>query len=240
MAVLVYGFGEPGTRLRGVAGVDGRNVGTVELGDVAALVSDLDTDVVAARRRSVRAFVEVLSAALEGSTVIPMQFGAVMGSDREVREELLEPLQEQLRGLLDEYENLVEMRIAARYDEQRLLAEIVADNAQVRRLRGSSAHQLQLGELVAREYERRRAEDVEPLLARLRSLVEDEEHDDVPEWGVMASSFLVRRAQLGAFERLVERWAEANAPLVQGELAGPMAPFSFVELELSAAEATWA
>ena len=240
MPVLVYGFVEPGTRLRGTAGVDGHEVRTVEAGDVAALVSDLDGDGVEARRRSVRAFVETLSAALERSTVIPMRFGAVMASDQEVREELLEPLQEQLRGLLAEYENLVEMRLVARYDEQRLLAQIVVDNPEIRRLRGSSTQQVRLGELVAAAYDRRRAEDVEALLARLRPLIEDEEHDDVPEWGVAASSFLVRRGRLAAFEQLVARWAEANAALIRSELAGPMAPFSFVELELPAAEASWA
>lgn len=240
MPVLIYGFVDPGTSLRRMTGVDGYEVRMVEADGVAALVSDLDGDAVEARRRTVRAFVDVLSTALERSTVIPMQFGAVLGSDREVREELLEPLQEQLRGLLDEYENLVEMRLTARYDEQRLLAQIVAVYSDVRRLRGSETQQLALGELVARAYEHRRAEDVEPLLAELRPLVEDEEHDDVPEWGVAASSFLVRRARLGAFERVVERWAEGNARLIRSELAGPMAPFSFVELELPAAEASWA
>jgi hypothetical protein len=240
MPVLVYGFVEPGARLKRLTGVDGREVRSVQAGSVAALVSDLDGEVVKARRRSVRAFVETLSAVLENSTVIPMQFGAVMGSDVEVREELLEPLQEQLRGLLDEYENLVEMRLTARYDPERLLAQIVAGNGEIRRLRGSSRDQLRLGELVARAYERRRAEDIDALLAVLRPLVEDEEHDEVPEWGLATSSFLVRRAQLGAVERHVERWAETNAGLITCELAGPMAPFSFVELELPAAEASWA
>jgi hypothetical protein len=238
--VLIYGFVEPGARLGRTTGVDGHEVRRVEADGVAALVSDLDGDAVEARRRSVRAFVDVLAAALERSTVVPMQFGAVLGSDRGVREELLEPLQEQLRSLLDEYENLVEMRLTARYDDQRLLAQIVVDNPDVRRLRGSKTQQLALGELVAGAYERRRAEDLEPLLTDLRPLSEDEAHDDVPEWGVAASSFLVRRARLGAFERAVERWAEANARLISCELAGPMAPFSFVELELPAAEASWA
>lgn len=240
MPVLVYGFVEPGTRLRRVAGVDGERVRVVAAEDVAALVSDLSGEAVEARRRSVHAFVETLSAALERSTVIPMQFGAVMGSDREVREELLEPLHAQLRSLLDEYENLVEMRLTAGYDEERLLAQIVADNPEVRRLRGSSTDQLRLGELVAGTYERRRASDVDALLGRVRPLVEDEEHDEVPEWGVTASSFLVRNAHLGAFERAVDRWAEANAGVIRSELAGPMAPFSFVELRLPAAEESWA
>jgi hypothetical protein len=209
------------------------------VGEVAALVSDLDGEVVEARRRSVRAFMEALSAALERSTVIPMQFGAVVESDPAVREVLLEPLHDELRDLLDRFENLVEMRVSARYDEEQLLAEIVRGDAEVRRLRGSGRDQLQLGELVALAYDRIRADDAQSLLARVRGLVEDEEHGDVPEWGVVASSFLVRRAQLRAFEGHVERWTHANAGRILAELAGPMPAFSFVELQLPAAESAW-
>jgi hypothetical protein len=240
MPVLVYGFVEPGTKLRGLEGLDGRELRVVECDSVAALVSDLDGDVVVARRRTVRAFVEALSAAIDRSTVIPMQFGAVMGGDRDVHEELLEPLHDELRELLDRFENLVEMRVAARYDERRLLAEIVEASAEVRQLRGTKTQQLRLGELVARAYDRMCAQDTEALLARVRPLVEDEEHDELPEWGVMATSFLVRRVRLDAFESAVERWTHANAGRIGCELAGPMPPFSFVELQLPAAEAAWA
>ena len=240
MAVLVYGFVEPGTRLRGVEGVDGHRVRCVEAGSVSALVSDLDGDAVEARRRTVKAFMDVIAAALGRSTVIPMQFGATATGDEAVRAELLEPLESELRRLLDRFENLVEMRVTARYDEQCLLAEIVEEEPAVRRLRGTQAQQLRLGELVARAYERKRAGDAEALLPRLGALVEDEEHGELPEWGILTTSFLVRRGQLEALENAVERWAEANAERLRCELAGPMAPFSFVELQLPETEAAWA
>ena len=240
MPVLVYGFVEPGTRLRGVTGIDGRGVRCVEAGSVAALVSDLDGGAVEARRRTIKAFMDVLSAALERSTVIPMQFGALANDDEAVRVDLLEPLQNELRDLLDRFENLVEMRLTARYDEQRLLAEIVDEDTTVRKLRGTQTKQLELGELVARAYERKRAGEADAVLARLEPLVEDEEQGELPEWGILSTSFLVRRARLGAFENAVERWAEANSHRLRCELAGPMAPFSFVELQLPETEAAWA
>src|SRR2546421_6641232 len=149
MGVLVYGFVEPGATLpRGLAGVEGARPRIVEVDGVAALVGDLAGDVVEARRRTLTAFMDVLAAALERSTVLPMQFGAVMESDDEVRSELLERLGGELRELLDRFENQVEMRFAACYDERALVAEIVAEDAAVRRLRGTPARNLELRELV--------------------------------------------------------------------------------------------
>lgn len=239
MAVVVYGLVEPGTKLpRSLRGVEGGRPRVVAAGEVAALVGDLDGDVVEARRRTIAAYMDVLAAGLERSTVAPMRFGVVMAGDDEVRRELLEPLHDDLRDLLDRFENLVEMRVSARYDEKTLLAEIVAEDAGVRRLRGVAGRSVELGERVARAYERKCEREAAALLERLGSLVEDEEAGELPEWGLVTASFLVRRSRLAAFEHEVERWARAHAGRAACELAGPMPPYSFVEL--GAPEAAWA
>jgi hypothetical protein len=239
MAVVVYGIVEPGTKLpRGNAGIAGARPRLVESGSVAAVVGDLESDELVARRRDLRAYMDVLAAAMERSTVVPMQFGTVMPDDERVREELLAPLEEKLRALLDRFENLVEMRLAARYDEEALLAEIVAAAPGVRRLRGVAGAELELGERVAGAYERIRRVDADRLLETLGPLVEEVAQADGVEWDVLTASFLVRRSRLNAFEAEVDRWAKAGAGRTVCELAGPMPAYSFVDLEL--AEAAWA
>lgn len=241
-AVVVYGVIEPGTRLpRAAVGIDGMRPRLVEARTVAALVGDLEGDELLARRRDLLAHMAVLAAATERTTVLPVRFGVVLAGDDEVREEFLEPLKERLRALLDRFENLVEMRLSAHYDEQALLAEIVSTDGRVQRLRGARGRELQLGELVADAYERTRAQDAQPLLGAIAPLVEDEAPgDDGREWNLLTSSFLVRCSNLAAFEAHVERWAEAHAGRAICELAGPMPPYSFVDLELAAPEAAWA
>ena len=239
MGVAVYGIVEPGTKLpRGTPGIDGVSPRLVEAGSVAALVGDLERDELVARRRNLRAYMEVLAAGLERSTVLPMQFGTVLPDDDQVRRELLEPLEERLRALLDRFENLVEMRLSSRYDERVLLGEIVSTDPRVRRLRGVPGAELQLGERVAAAYERSRSEDAGRLLDAVAELVEDQMHGEGPEWDLLTASFLVRRARLHAFEAEVDRWAKEGAGRTVCELAGPMPAFSFVDLEL--AEAAWA
>jgi gas vesicle protein GvpL/GvpF len=239
-AVVVYGVVEPGTRLPRTAGIDGVRPRLVEARTVAALVGDLERDELLARRRDLTAHMDVLTAATERTTVLPMQFGVVMAGDDEVREDFLEPLEERLRDLLDRFENLVEMRLSARYDEQELLAEIVATDGRVQRLRGAAGRELALGELVADAYQRLCARDARPLLEAIGTLVEDEVSGDGREWNLLTASFLVRRSNRAAFERHVERWAETNAGRATCELAGPMPPYSFVDLELAPPEAAWA
>jgi hypothetical protein len=239
--VVVYGVVEPGTRLpRTTAGIDGMRPRLVEAGTVAALVGDIERDELLARRRDLTAHMEVLAAATKRTTVLPMQFGVVMAGDDEVREDFLEPLEERLRALLDRFENLVEMRLSARYDEQALLAEIVATDTRVQRLRGAAGRELALGEVVADVYERVRARDARPLLQAIGTLVEDEAPGEGRDWDLLTTSFLVRRSNLAAFEAHVERWAEAHAGRAISELAGPMPPYSFVDLELAPPEAAWA
>ena len=44
----------------------------------------------------------------------------------------------------------------------------------------------------------------------------------------------------GTLATRLGRWADARAGRVTCELAGPMPPYSFVDLELAAPEAAWA
>lgn len=239
MPVVVYGIVEPGAKVsRTPTGIDGAKPRRIDCGSVAALVGNLERDELVARRRDLRAHMDVLAAALGRSTVIPMQFGVVLADDEAVCGELLAPLEDSLRELLDRFENLVELRLSARYEEQALLSEIVSDEPQVRRLRGASGAELQLGELVAAAYDRRRGRDAGALRDRLRPLVVDETTSEGREWDLLTSSFLVRRAHLASFESEIERWASEQEGRATVELAGPMPPYSFVELETP--EAAWA
>ncbi len=252
MPVVVYGFVEPGATLpKGCRGIDDARPRLVvsENAPAAALVGDLKRDELVARRRDLQSHMAVLAAVMERATVLPAQFGMVVADEDEVRSELLHPLGERLRLLLDRFENLVEMRLSAAYEEQPLLAEIVAEDKTIRRLRDATRDvpadhglgvRLQLGELVAAAYEQKRGRDAAKLLERLEPLVEDEAPAEGLEWDLVTSSFLVRRSRLASFENEVERWARSLAGQARCELAGPMPPYSFVDLALAVPEETWA
>jgi gas vesicle protein GvpL/GvpF len=249
MSVVVYGIVEPDAPAPRVRAIDGARPRLVTCGEVGALVGDLERDELVARRRDLTAHMDVLTAALERSTVLPLRFGVVLADDDAVRRELLEPLRDGLRRALDRFENLVELRLAARYDEGALLAEIVAGNGAVRRLRASIAEldddasvplRVRLGEVVSAAYEERREHDAGDLRRQLGPLVRDEARGEGEDWDLVTASFLVRRADVAAFDAALSGWLDRQAGRVRAELAGPMPAYSFAEFDLAPGEPAWA
>ena len=130
---------------------------TVEHAGLAALVSTLEGDELAAARE-VRAHWRVLEDASKSATVLPVRFGTVLEGDRAVRERLLEPNAERLTEMLDELAGRVQLNVRGDYDEERLLREVVRTSPQVAALRDRVSRvsesagyydRIRLGELVA-------------------------------------------------------------------------------------------
>src|SRR5207248_1654838 len=87
------------------------------------------------RRRDVLAHSNVLTAAVGAGTVLPLRFGTVFQSADAVMRRFLEPRYAELDRLLDELENLVELRVTGFYRREAVLEEIVRDSPRVAQLR---------------------------------------------------------------------------------------------------------
>jgi hypothetical protein len=226
-------------------------VRTVAVEDVAAVVSDLPAEATPGTRSDLEAHARVLAAVVEsGVTVIPVRFGLVFDGDAAVREHLLEPRRGDLRQLLERLGGRVQMTIKAVYDEQAVLREIVGDDPEINRLSEATrsrpdaevhADKVRLGELVAAALERRRAQDERMLLDALGGhaeeiLVEPARHEQV----ALHAQLLVRQEQRGDLDACVQRLAEQQAPRIHFRFVGPLAPWSFADVELEPETAGWA
>src|SRR5690349_1688109 len=80
-------------------GLDGKPVQTVAHGDLAALVSEAPGNV-RAKRRDLLAHFEVLDAAFEHGTVLPLRFGIVFDDEEALVRDFLAPRQKELAKLL--------------------------------------------------------------------------------------------------------------------------------------------
>jgi hypothetical protein len=246
-AVYVYGVltaGDvPALRIEGVEGVPVR---TVQREDLAALVSDLDRATIAAPRE-VRAHWRVLEAASRHATVLPARFGTVMAGDDAVREGLLAPNAPDLTAMLRRLAGRVQLNVKGRYDEDRLLRDVVAGSPEIAALRerveGRPAaagyyDRIRLGELVAAEVERRRAADTARALAHLepRAVAARADEPGRPEVAFNLS-FLVDAGQVDELGAGVAALKEELGDRVTVRYVGPLPPYSFAEAELSAAGA---
>ena len=249
-AVYVYGV-LPAADAGTVAaeGIDGTRVRTVEHRDLAALVSDLESEALAAP--AVRAHWRVLEAAAERATVLPVRFGTVMAGEAAVREELLEPGAQRLEGLLRSLAGRVQLRVKGTYDEDALLRAVVlrapaiaALRERVRALPDDAGYyeRISLGEMVASEIERVRADDEQRALGRLAPLAVGTRTEPAAEGGgAFDIAFLVERAGVDAFSRAVGELRAELSDRVMIKYVGPMPPYNFADAEATPeGAATWA
>jgi hypothetical protein len=220
-----------GARRRADGGVADAAVRVLEHGELAALVSDLPSTDIRARRRDLLRHADVLQKAFEERAVVPLGFGTVFATGDDVVEELLEPRYEELVALLQSLDGLVELTLRAFYDEPLVLAAIVADDPGIAALRGSGApaDQMRLGEAVAQALADRRSRDADEVVAELsshaRRVVVEER---VAEFELLRAAFLVDRAAVAGFERRAEELAERFGGAVRFKLTGPLPPHHFV------------
>ena len=219
-------------------GLGGAPVEPVVHADLAALTSRVPAGTVRARRRDLLAHWEVLAAAFERGTVLPLRFGIVFDDEDALVREFLAPRHDELARLLRELSGRAELRVAAHYRDDALLAEIVRESPRVAKLReatnGAPAGHpalIELGELVAAEVQSRTARDARGLVERLRPLAERYHVDDEPiEYQVLRASFLVKGDRRPKFEAELERIAAEQAGRMDVKLVGPLPPHSFVEV----------
>ena len=232
-----------------VGGVEKAEVRTVEHAGLAALVSSLEADALAAARE-VRAHWRVLEEASKSATVLPVRFGTVLDGDAAVREQLLEPNAERLAQLLGELHGRVQLNVKGEYDEERLLREVVGASPAIATLRdrvqsvsetAGYYDRIRLGELVAAEIARHQEQDAALALARLEPLAvtASVEQPSSPN-AAFGLAFLVDGGEVDAFSEAVGRLRQELGERVALRYVGPLPPYSFAEADLSAGAAAWA
>jgi hypothetical protein len=227
----VYGVTWADGALGGAQGVGDTSVRALQHGELAALVSELPSADIRARRRDLLRHAEVLQQAFERRAVLPLGFGTVFASDEDVVTELLEPRYEELVALLQSLDGLVELTVRAFYDEAGVLASIVRDEPRIAALRGSSnpAGQVMLGEAVAEALADRRARAADEIVAELSSLAREVVVEErVTQFEVVRAAFLVDRSAVDELDGQAEELARRYHGVIRFKLTGPLPPHHFV------------
>lgn len=213
-------------------------VAAVTHGELAALVGDVPTDQPLGTRDDLLAHEQVVDTVAADTTVLPMRFGAVLASRDAVVEELLAPHHDQFVAIMSELADRVQYTLRARYDEQAVLREVLAERPEVRELRervqgkpedATYYDRIRLGELVVAAIEERRGSDAAVLHERLEQLaVAMATHEPGTPEEVVHTAFLVERAQHEQFEAAVEELDSELRGRIELRLLGPLAPYDFV------------
>ncbi|SKC72111.1 GvpL/GvpF family gas vesicle protein [Krasilnikoviella flava] len=221
-----------------LAGIDGNLVRVIRLGRVAALVSDAPSGREPGLPDDVRVHAQVLDTVARAETVLPMRFGATT-SDESLPDAV--PVEHQARhaDALRALAGTVQFTVFARYREEAVLAQLVAEDPEIRHLRSitrgrsevSTYHErLRLGELVVAGLERRRARDEQLVVAAVSAFTQASRAHEVTRSGDVADlALLVRREDAVPLEDALEGLAAQVADRMSVRLVGPQAPYDFAE-----------
>lgn len=237
--LYVYGLVLPGTDVPDVAGLGAGGVRLVGLGDVAALTSEVPDAEVVGMPAEVRAYTAVLDRVATEHPVLPMRFGTAVPDEQAMEQAFPAERRGSFVADLHRLEDVTQLTVQVRYVTDTVLAELVAQEAEIAELRAflqvlpadATYHaRIRLGELVVQGFARERARDVALVLDELAPfVVEVREHETGLVDDVVELAVLVPRAELMKFEAVLEALAARSWGRMTFRLVGPQAPYDFVD-----------
>jgi hypothetical protein len=224
---------------RGI-GERGDVVHTVSFMSLAAVVSDSPVIEYDSSRRNMMAHTLVLEEVMREFTILPVRFGTVAPGVEAIQEKVLKRRYGELNGLLNEMEGRVELGLKAFWYEEVIFHEVVEENPAIRSLRdslmGRTAEEtyydrIRLGEMVEAAMAKKRDEDAEKILARLRPLVyQTRANKVITDRMVVNAAFLVEEGRGLEFDQAIQQLdAEMGRRLIF-KYVGPVPPYNFVNI----------
>jgi len=149
---------------------------------------------------------------------------------------------DELHRSLAEVRERIELELKVLWNEERLFAEIMAENDDIRVLRDRLAGQppqatyyerIELGERVAAAIQRKSEAEGAALLDAIEPLaVETSVNTNLSDMMLLNAAFLVDKSQEQAFDARVQELGEARAGRQVFQYVGPLPPYNFVDIRL--------
>jgi Gas vesicle synthesis protein GvpL/GvpF len=208
--------------------------------DIAALVSEVDVSLPLGHPKDLLAHESLLDGAAQAAPVLPFRFGAVLGTEQAVEEELLTPYHDEFAAQLAEFEGRAQFVAKGRYRDAAILREVLTENDTAAGFRDELAGrppddpavrnlQIRLGEIINAAIGEKRIADtrqVGDVVAPycVASNVREPSHElDAAHVALLVDND--RQADLeNALGELAGKWAGR----VELRLLGPMAAYDFV------------
>lgn len=209
-------------------------------GGLVAVVSDSPLARYELTRHNVRGHQAVVDEVMRTHDILPARLGTVLPSAHAVFEDLLTERRADLERLLERIAGRVELGLKASWtDLQRVFREIVAAGHDLRAFRdrlarspGAATYELrlELGRRAARALEAKRQREAKELVGAVQpQAVMVRRNEPITEPMVLNAAFLVDRGRVEAFEAAVRRLDRLNGDRLDLLLAGPLAPYNFVD-----------
>ncbi|MBI1871256.1 MAG: GvpL/GvpF family gas vesicle protein [Chlamydiae bacterium] len=237
----IYGIiSSNGAENFGPIGIGGEEdeVMTIGSGGLAAVVSNASMDHYILSKENLTAHMKVIEKVMELYNILPMRFCTMAETSDEIIS-FLERNSKELMDLLRDMEGKVEMDIKIRWkDMKKIYEEISEENRKIRDLKSGKPPQtrrdlIHAGELVAAALEKKKVAEGESYLVPFKKLAKGfKAMESGADELVLHEAFLIGKDWLKEFDKSAETLADEFRDRVEVKSVGPMAPFSFVTLQL--------
>jgi len=239
----IYGIvEEPQHRRFSFTGVGSADVYTINLEQLAAVVSDTEFTEIDPTRKNVQAHTIVQEALLKKYNLLPMSFGMVAADEGEVHR-LLEDNYDGLLGELHRLAGKIEVELKVYWEQEAVINELQGENAELTRLKAkinsaSSPVEVQnllstagkLVESIVQDWKTRYAELVYAILQELS--YEAKVNNPVGIKNLLNASFLIEKSRESEFKEQVYKLDTKFQGKMNFKYVGPLPPYNFVNLKL--------
>jgi hypothetical protein len=240
MSKYLYGIiEEPQSKTFELSGLAGAAVYTINSGDLAAVVSDIELSEIDPTRKNVMAHTMVQDGILKKYTFIPMGFGIVAASEASVRS----LLDKNYPGLVSELKRLadkIEVELKIFWDDKALASENqqLINKVQTRVKAASSTAEAQrllteAGMQVEKIVLAWKAKYVDQIYASLKTLAIDSRLNNCSGIKMLLNaSFLIDRKTESEFVEQVRILDAKYQGNINFKYIGPLSPYNFVGIKL--------
>ncbi len=227
-------------------GIGGGRVYTVPEGDISAVVSDTEImnfdrfEKNELLRHGVR-HQQILEALLKKYDVVPFSFGMIVPGKEELNK-LLKDVYLQFKVALQRIRGKVEFAIQIAWDEQKVIEEILKNDRELVQMRDQAALQgaktaglrLEVGKRIFGEVEKQRKKYLEDIKAVFRESWHDMQAGKLLEKDMIGNlALLVGKDEEPLLDATMHELGARYAATLKFKYIGPMAPYSFVAMNIS-------
>jgi gas vesicle protein GvpL/GvpF len=226
-------------------GVEPSDVHTVNYRDIAAVVSDTPLEVYDPTRENVLAHERVNDAVMREHTVIPMSFGTVFKTSKDIVE-LLRSAYDAFRDVLGKMRDKVEFGLKVLWEPDAVIRELEAQDENLSRLRQEISSQrgstyfarMQYGRLVDSLLQNRSELLVAEIFSALRDVaIASRVNKPIGDKMILNAAFLVDRRREAEFDAEVKAIGQRHENL-NIRYTGPWPPYNFVNIRLKLERST--
>jgi hypothetical protein len=227
----------------GNIGIGGRgdSVYTIHNGGLAAVVSDTPVVVYDPTRENALTHEHINETVMKEFTVIPMSFGTVFRTEKDVVE-FLKATADALHDVLRKMKDKIEFGLKVNWDPETVLKEVEEENEEIRRLKDEIVSnrlastyfaRMQLGRLVERALGEKSDAYVREIYERLRDCaIASRQNKPIGDKMILNAAFLVERDAAEDFDHKVQQLAQAYEGRLRFQYTGPWPPYNFVNIRL--------